>query len=211
MFSSRRERHEQAALAQCQELHEATVSALAAALELREDESGGHAHRVADLALELTGSLDPDLAAAPALKEGFLLHDIGKIGIPDAILLKPGPLTERELEQMQYHTTLGVQLVSTVPHLRGLATEVIAYHHERWDGTGYPWGLAGEAIPLAARIFAVSDAFDAITTVRPYRQPSSVETARAEITQRTGTQFDPAVVSVFAPIADRLARAERAH
>ncbi len=210
LFPSRRGRQRQAeAFAQLEELHEATVYALAAALELRDDETGGHAHRVTELAMRLAQEVDPLLAADPALRHGFLLHDIGKIGIPDAILLKPSALNEHENEQMQYHTTLGVQLVSTVPHLRGIATDVIAYHHEHWDGSGYPWGLRGEEIPIAARIFAVADAFDAITNDRPYKRASSVGAAVAEIGRHSGTQFDPSVIEAFAPIAKRLAAAHR--
>ncbi len=177
--------------------HEVTVTALAAALELRDDETGGHAQRVTALALELAHAVAPELAADPELRYGFLLHDIGKIGIPDAILLKPMQLTPAEKRQMEFHTTLGEQLISGVPHLQGVAREVIAFHHERWDGTGYPWGLAGEAIPLAARIFAVADAFDAISNDRPYQRASSVDAALEKIAANAGTQFDPGLIEAF--------------
>ena len=177
--------------------HEVTVTALAAALELRDDETGGHAQRVTALALELAHAVSPELAADPELRYGFLLHDIGKIGIPDAILLKPMQLTPAEKRQMEFHTTLGEQLISGVPHLQGVAREVIAFHHERWDGTGYPWGLAGEAIPLAARIFAVADAFDAISNDRPYQRASSVDAALEKIAANAGTQFDPGLIEAF--------------
>lgn len=177
-----------------------TVTALAAALELRDDETGGHAQRVTALALELAAAVAPELAADPELRYGFLLHDIGKIGIPDAILLKPMQLTPAEKRQMEFHTTLGEQLISGVPHLQGVAREVIAFHHERWDGSGYPWGLAGEKIPLAARIFSVTDAFDAISNDRPYQRASSVDSALAKIAQNAGTQFDPHVVEAFLPL-----------
>ena len=119
-----------------------TVRALAAALELRDDESGGHAERVTALALELTRRLEPELAAEPQLEYGFLLHDIGKIGIPDGILRKPGPLDPDELEQMRFHPVLGERVIEQIPYLSGLAREVVASHHERWDGEGYPLGLA---------------------------------------------------------------------
>ena len=128
------------------------------------------------------------------MRFGYLLHDIGKIGIPDRILLKPAALTREEMRIMQTHTVLGEHLISALPHLQGVAPEVIVHHYERWDGTGYPWGIAGDAIPLAARIFAVADAFDALTSDRPYRRAVSEEDALAEIRRHSGTQFDPAVV-----------------
>ncbi|HJU46828.1 MAG TPA: HD-GYP domain-containing protein [Gaiellaceae bacterium] len=180
--------------------YELTVSALAAALELRDDQTGGHAKRVTDLALALARQVDPELAEVPQLRYGFLLHDIGKIGIPDAILLKAGPLTEDERAQLHLHPILGEQLVSTIPYLQGVARDVIAYHHERYDGTGYPWGLAAKKIPLAARIFAVCDAFDAITNDRPYQAAMSVDAAIADIERNAGSQFDPGIVELFVPL-----------
>jgi PAS domain S-box-containing protein len=181
--------------------YDLTVEALAAALELRDDETGQHARRVTDFALALTRAIDPELAAESELRYGFLLHDIGKIGVPDAILLKSRPLTEREALVLQMHTTLGEHLLAFVPFVSDLAHDVVAFHHERWDGCGYPWGLRGEAIPLAARIFAVADAFDAITNDRPYRKAWPVAAAVAEIERGAGSQFDPAVVSAFVPLA----------
>jgi HD-GYP domain-containing protein (c-di-GMP phosphodiesterase class II) len=197
----RRSKLEGGSDAAAQDAYEATVAALAAALELRDDETGSHARRVTELALELTRAIDPELADQPELRYGFLLHDIGKIGVPDAILLKPGPLTEQEMQQLHLHTTLGEHLISSVPYLQGVAREVIAYHHERFDGSGYPWGLAGNAIPLPARIFAVADAFDAITSARPYQPALTVEAAIAEIQRQAGSQFDPGIVEAFIPIA----------
>ena len=181
--------------------YELTVETLAAALELRDDATCRHARRVTELALDLTRVLDPELAADPELRYAYLLHDIGKIGIPDAILLKPDRLTGRELRTLQMHTTLGEHLLSFIPFLSDLVHDVVAYHHEHWDGHGYPWGLRGEAIPLAARIFAVADAFDAITNNRPYREARPVSVAITEIEHGAGTQFDPAVVEAFLPIA----------
>jgi PAS domain S-box-containing protein len=184
--------------------YDLTVEALAAALELRDDETGQHTRRVTNFALALTEAIDPGLALEPDLRYGFLLHDIGKIGIPDAILLKRGPLTDREIRILQMHTTLGEHLLSFVPCLSDLAHDVVAYHHEHWDGAGYPWGLSGNAIPLAARIFAVADAFDAITNDRPYRRARSITVAIDEIREGSGSQFDPTVVAAFVGIACEL-------
>jgi PAS domain S-box-containing protein len=181
--------------------YDVTVEALAAALELRDDETCQHARRVSDLALELTAAIDPELATDPELRHAYLLHDIGKIGVPDAILLKPGRLDERELRTLQMHTTLGEHLLSYIPFFSEVVHDVVAYHHERWDGSGYPWGLQGEEIPLAARIFAVADAFDSLTNDRPYRRAVPVEEALAEIERGAGGQFDSAVVAAFLPIA----------
>jgi len=192
-----RKRATQTHLDLVREANESTVAALAAALELRDDETGSHAHRVTQIALAITRAVDPELAADPELRFGYLLHDIGKIGIPDRILLKPAALTAEETRIMQTHTVLGEHLISTLPHLQGVAREVIVHHHERWDGTGYPWGIAGEAIPLAARIFAVADAFDALTSDRPYRKAVPEDEALAEIRRHSGTQFDPVVVDAF--------------
>lgn len=185
------------ALDQLESSYRTTVSALAAALELRDDETGGHAERVARLALALTRRVAPQLADDQKLEYGFLLHDIGKIGISDSILLKPGPLEPDELVQMRNHTQLGERVVAEIPYLDGVALEVVAAHHECWDGSGYPRGLSGTEIPLAARIFAIVDAFDAMTNDRPYRAAMSHETALAEIERSAGTQFDPTLTRAF--------------
>jgi len=197
-------RRAQELLAAHEDNYELTVEALAAALELRDDETGGHARRVTRYALELTRVVEPDLAREPELRYGFLLHDIGKIGVPDAILLKPGPLSSEEMRRLQEHITLGEHLVSGIPFLSGVAREVIAFHHERWDGLGYVRNLRESEIPLAARIFAVADSFDAMTSDRPYRAALSVERALTEISTMAGSQFDPAVVAAFLPIGRRL-------
>ncbi len=177
--------------------YDLAVEALAAALELRDDETGLHARRVTDLALALTRVIDRQLAREPELRYGYLLHDIGKIGIPDSILLNPDHLSAQEIRTLHTHTRLGEHLVSFIPFLSDSAHDVIASHHERWDGSGYPLGLAGEDIPLAARIFAVADAFDAITHPRPYRPARSVPEAVEEIRKSAGTHFDPSIVTAF--------------
>lgn len=184
-----------------------TVRALAAAVDLRDDSTGAHAERVTELALALTRRIDPKLAENPELEYGFLLHDIGKIGIRDSVLLKEGPLSESDLREMRVHTLLGEQLVARIPYLNGVARDVVAAHHERWDGTGYPYGLKGTEIPLAARIFAVVDVFDALTSDRPYRIPLPEDAALAEIERGSGTQFDPSIVPAFAELARDLENA----
>ncbi|HMJ00549.1 MAG TPA: HD-GYP domain-containing protein [Gaiellaceae bacterium] len=184
-----------------------TVRALAAAVELRDDETGGHAQRVTTLALELTRRVDPELAAEPQLEYGFLLHDLGKIGIPDAILRKPGRLDPDELEQMRFHSVLGERVIEQIPYLSGLARDVVACHHERWDGTGYPAGLRGTQIPSAARIFAVVDAYDAMTNDRPYRDAMPIEAALDELEKNSGTQFDPSIVTEFVMLVRSFRRA----
>jgi HD-GYP domain-containing protein (c-di-GMP phosphodiesterase class II) len=195
------------ALAKLEASYRTTVRALAAALELRDDETADHAERVAELAMRLTNEVAPELVNEPQLEYGFLLHDLGKIGIPDAILRKPGKLTPKERAEMRSHPVLGEQLIARIPFLDGLARQVIAAHHEWWDGTGYPRQLAGEDIPLAARIFAVADAFDAMTYDRPYREALPVDAAIGAIEFAAGTQFDPAVVKALAPLVSGLRNA----
>jgi putative nucleotidyltransferase with HDIG domain len=187
------------------EVLDSMVMVLAAALEMRDDETGEHAKRVTQIGIELAQVVAPDLAADRELRYGFLLHDIGKIGIPDRVLLKPGALTPGEVSLMETHPILGAQLAVASPFLSGVARDVIAFHHERWDGTGYPWGLSGEEIPLAARIFAVADSFDAMTTDRPYREAVSAEAAVAEIQLQSRRQFDPDIVDAFVPIGRSVA------
>jgi ribonuclease P protein subunit RPR2 len=193
--------------AQLADSYATTVRALATALELRDDGTGAHAERVTTLALLLAAEVAPELTADPELEYGFLLHDLGKIGVPDAILLKPGPLTRREMEEMRYHPILGEKIVAGIPYLNGVARQVVAAHHERWDGGGYPRGLAGPRIPLGARIFAVADAFDAMTNDRPYRKALTFQVSVSEIVQGAGTQFDPALVDAFVELAPALSRA----
>lgn len=193
-------RRAERALAELQQSYSTTVRALAAAVELRDDATGAHAVRVTELALELTRRVAPDLAGDPQLEYGFLLHDVGKIGIRDSVLLKPGPLSTEERRHIEDHPALGERIVGAIPYLRGVARQVVACHHERWDGAGYPRQLAGEDIPLCARIFALVDAFDAITNDRPYRQAGRAAEALAAIEQGAGTQFDPELVGPFAAL-----------
>lgn len=177
--------------------HEETLAALAGSLELRERYTAGHSRRVRDYALLIAdemGLRDPAFLAS--LAQGALLHDVGKIGIPDRILLKPGPLGEDERNAMRRHPDLGASLVGDIAWLR-TARELILAHHERYDGAGYPRGLAGAAIPLAARIFTVADAFDALTTDRPYHDALSWEEAASKVAGGRGSQFDPDAADAF--------------
>ncbi|MBA3843774.1 MAG: HD domain-containing protein [Actinobacteria bacterium] len=181
----------------------ATVEALARALELHDyrrgrfGESASHTARVTRLSLTLTENVAPEIALEPQLAHGFRLHDIGMIGVSNSTLLKPGALTAAELDEVREHPWLGERIVAPVPALGGLARQVIAGHHERWDGSGYPRGLRGIEIPLAARIFAVVDAFDAMTHEQPYREAMSLDAARDEIRARAGLDFDPDVAAAF--------------
>ncbi len=189
-----------------QRAYRETVTALAGALETKDLGTGAHSQRVQRYAMELAAGLDPDLLEDESVEYGFLLHDIGKIGIPDSILQKRGELSSKERGLLQTHTILGEQLLSGVALLQGQGLEVVRHHHERWDGQGYPDGLATTDIPLLARVFAVADALDAMTSDRPYRDARSWEEAEAEILRERGHQFDPRVVDVFQERSQRLRR-----
>jgi diguanylate cyclase (GGDEF)-like protein len=173
-----------------------TVEALAALVEARDQYTGQHTHEVATLTMRLALSLGLDASEARIVGLAGRLHDVGKVMIPDAILQKPAPLTEEEWALMRTHPQVGTDVVGRVPALRGLGP-LIRGHHERWDGQGYPDGLAGAAIPLGARIIAVADAYGAITTDRPYRRAQDVAWALAELERCAGTQFDPAVTAAL--------------
>ena len=177
--------------------YQETVTALASALESKDTGTRAHSQRVQRYAAELGSSVAPKLATDQSAQYGFLLHDVGKIGIPDHILRKPTVLTAAEERLMRMHTILGEQMLGGVAFLRGEGMHVVRHHHERWDGQGYPDGLERTEIPLGARVFAVADALDAMTTDRPYRKARSWESARAEIEREAGRQFDPAVVEAF--------------
>ncbi len=179
----------------------ATVRALANAVEARDAYTGKHAERVAAYALAIARVAGLDLAGAREIEFGFLLHDIGKVAVPDAILFKPARLTPQERLVIEQHPVTGSQIVREIDFL-GQAREVIRSHHERWDGLGYPDRLAGEAIPLSARVFSVADVLDALTTDRPYRQGSPIAQAREMIVGESGTHFDPGVIKAFEEISD---------
>jgi response regulator RpfG family c-di-GMP phosphodiesterase len=180
-----------------QNAYHETVTALASALESKDHGTGEHSQRVHRYALELAKVAAPEVCDDESVAYGFMLHDVGKIGIPDRILQKPGPLTSTERRLMETHTILGEQLLRGVSFLRGTGLEVVRSHHERWDGHGYPDGRAGNEIPPAARIFAVADALDAMTSDRPYRRAMSWAAAGRELEQQAGHQFDPSVVHAF--------------
>jgi ribonuclease P protein subunit RPR2 len=183
----------------------ATVRALSNAVEARDAYTGKHAERVAAYGLLIARKFAPELAITPELEFGYLLHDVGKVAIPDAILYKPSSLDDDERALMSRHPVIGAEIVQGIDFLAD-ASSVVRSHHERWDGTGYPDGLAGEEIPLAARVFSVADVLDALTTDRPYRPACSLRYARAMINAESGTQFDPKVVEAFNSIDDQIFR-----
>jgi response regulator RpfG family c-di-GMP phosphodiesterase len=180
-----------------QKAYRETVAALASALESKDTGTREHSQRVQRYAVELATELAPALLEDPSTEYGFLLHDVGKIGIPDDILRKPKPLDDRERRMMETHTVLGEQVLGGVAFLRGEGLRVVRSHHERWDGGGYPDGLSGTEIPLSARVFAVADALDAMTSDRPYRPAGSWQEAGREIRSQAAQQFDPDVVRAF--------------
>jgi response regulator RpfG family c-di-GMP phosphodiesterase len=187
-----------------------TVSALASALESKDVGTGAHSQRVQRYATTLSGALgDSQTTADQSVPYGFLLHDVGKIGIPDGILRKPGPLSASERRRMQTHTVLGEAMLAGVAFLKGEGLKIVRSHHERWDGRGYPDGLGRNEIPLGARVFAVADALDAMTSHRPYRRAMSWAAARAEILQQRKRQFDPDVVDAFVRAENDLRRIRR--
>ena len=171
----------------------ATVEALANAIEARDSYTRGHTERVYALSRAIAEELGWTADQLGDLKIGALLHDIGKIGVPDSILNKPGPLTPKELEIMKRHPEAGARMVDSIPFLKP-AIPYILYHHERHDGSGYPLGLKGENIPLQGRLLAVVDTMDAITSDRPYRKSRSLDVAMREIMSNSGSQFHPEVI-----------------
>jgi HD-GYP domain-containing protein (c-di-GMP phosphodiesterase class II) len=189
------------------QLNEASLSiveTMAVLIEAKDAGTRQHLDRTRDLALRLTERIEPSLMERSELAHAFLLHDIGKVGIPDGILTKPDSLTESEWAVMRTHPLIGAQVVGPM-RLLGEAEDVVRCHHERFDGTGYPDGLEGEEIPLVARIFSVVDAFDAMTNDRPYRAARPPEAALEELVRCSGTQFDPRVIDVFGPFVEEAA------
>jgi putative nucleotidyltransferase with HDIG domain len=191
--------------------HIATLSTLVSALDARERETQAHSRRVQEYSLRLARELGVPEADWKQLLVGALLHDIGKIGISDTILLKPGELMEQEWQEMRQHPMIGHLMLRELAHLQ-VERAIVLAHHERWDGSGYPKGIAGAAIPLGARIFCVADTLDAVTSDRPYRKRASFTVANEEIVRGAGTQFDPDVVAAFlrVPIEEWQAIRQRA-
>lgn len=176
--------------------YDATIEGWSRALDLRDKETEGHTQRVTEMTINLARKMDMSEEQLVHLRRGSLLHDIGKMGVPDNILLKPGSLTDDEWKIMRQHPQLAYALLAPIAYLHP-ALDIPAYHHEKWDGTGYPRGLKGEQIPLPARIFAIADVWDAVTSDRPYRKAWSDEKALDYIREQSGTHFDPQVVDVF--------------
>jgi response regulator RpfG family c-di-GMP phosphodiesterase len=192
--------------------YESTLHALVTALDFRDNETQGHSFRVVEYATVVAERMGLSGSDLTWIRRGAILHDVGKIGVPDAVLRKPGKLDAHEWEEMRRHPEMGYQMLK---HIRFLepALPIVLSHQERFDGKGYPQGLKGEAIPLGARIFAVVDTFDAMTSDRPYRAALKIQLAREEIERCTGTQFDPQVTQAFLSIEDHTWEAirERVH
>ncbi len=192
-----------AAIADLEQAYDITLEALGDALDLKDAETEGHSRRVTAYTIALARAMGLKGDAIRVVSRGAFLHDIGKMAIPDAILLKPGKLDRHERAMMREHCARGYQILRKIPFLQD-AAQIVYSHQERFDGTGYPRRLKGEEIVLGARIFAVADTLDAITSDRPYRRASSFDAARAEILRCSGTQFDPAVIKVFESLPIKL-------
>ena len=193
---SRLGRSQQLLLAQLREAYETSLIMFANAIEVRDPYTRGHVERVMNYSHAIAEQLGWSSASIDSLRFGSILHDIGKIHISEGILKKRGALTEEEWAEMRQHPQMGVELVKDIPYLVP-AIPVILYHHERWNGSGYPFGMRGEEIPAAARVVAVTDSFDAMTTMRPYRSELTPRKAYQEILDTRGVLYDPAVVDAF--------------
>jgi HD-GYP domain-containing protein (c-di-GMP phosphodiesterase class II) len=191
----------QLALKQIESTYDETLHALGGALDLRDNATAGHSERVTRYSVEIAKVLGCTGEELRNIALGSFLHDFGKIGISDVVLHKPGKLTTEETEIMRQHVRFGYDMVSGISFLSG-AAEILLAHHECYDGTGYPRGLAGNQIPMGARIFAISDTLDSMTSDRPYRNALSFEDARKEIVRCSGSQFDPNVVNAFLSIPE---------
>jgi PAS domain S-box-containing protein len=195
----RAEAHHRCLHADLTQAYDATLEGWSRALELRDNETEGHAHRVAELTVRLGRAVGIPNADLGNLRRGALLHDIGKMGVPDSILLKEGPLTDDEWLIMHQHPYYAYEMLLHIPYLKG-TLDIPYYHHERWDGTGYLNRLVGRQIPLAARVFAVVDVWDALRSKRPYRPAWTDEKALEYICEQSGAHFDPEVVEKFLQI-----------
>ena len=195
--------HLAAAYRELESTYRTTLEALGSALDTRDVGTESHSRRVHGYALATAREYGMPEADLADLAHGVLLHDIGKIGIPDAILLKPGPLTAEEWAIMRTHPEIGRRLIEKIPFLRG-AVPIVYCHHEKWDGSGYPCGLRAGEIPVGARIFAVVDAFDAMTFDRPYSMAIPFDAAKSELKRCAGAHFDPAVVEAFLRVPEGL-------
>jgi HD-GYP domain-containing protein (c-di-GMP phosphodiesterase class II) len=188
--------------------NKSTIRMLAVASEFKDTDTANHVKRLARQTKETAQELGISDAIAESYAEASLMHDVGKIGIPDVVLMKPGRLNNEEFGIIKSHPGIGAQILKGAPGF-DVAYQVAIYHHERWDGTGYPAGLAGEDIPLAARIVAVVDVFDALVSKRPYKKPWSVEDALQEIKACSGSHFDPRVVEAFLAVQKRRGQSRR--
>jgi response regulator RpfG family c-di-GMP phosphodiesterase len=186
----------QSALKQIERTYEDTLQALGAAIDLRDSQTAGHSQRVCLFSMQMAREMCYQNEQLRNLARGAYLHDIGKLGVPDHILLKPGPLDAEQWKIMQTHAQIGFDLIKDIPFLSS-AAEIVLTHHERYDGKGYPRGLKGEEIPMGSRIFAIADTLDAMTSERPYRQASSFEQAHDTIRELSGNQCDPEAVKTF--------------
>lgn len=191
------------ALSDLERSYDITLEALGDALDLKDAETEGHSKRVTGFTIAIARAMDLPHDKVRVIARGAFLHDVGKMAIPDAILRKPGRLSPEEQEIMKQHALLGYQILKKIPFLHE-AADIVYSHQERFDGSGYPRGLKGDQIPLGARIFAVADTFDAVTSDRPYRAAQSMPSGRREIERQSGKQFDPDIVKVFQSIPERI-------
>jgi putative nucleotidyltransferase with HDIG domain len=191
------------ALADLERSYDITLEALGDALDLKDAETEGHSKRVTAFTIAIARALELPQERVRVIARGAFLHDIGKMAIPDAILRKPGRLSAEEQAIMREHSYLGYQILRKIPFLQE-AADIVYSHQERYDGSGYPRGLRGDQIPLGARIFAIADTFDAMTSDRPYRAAQSIASGRREVERHAGKQFDPEIVKVFLSIAEHI-------
>lgn len=191
------------ALSDLERSYDITLEALGDALDLKDAETEGHSKRVTAFTIAIARAMDLPQDQVRVIARGAFLHDIGKMAIPDAILRKPGRLTAEEQVIMREHALLGYQMLRRIPFLRE-AAEIVYSHQERYDGSGYPRGLKSDQIPLGARIFAIADTFDAMTSDRPYRAAQSISAGRREIERHAGKQFDPEIVKVFLSVSPQI-------